>query len=243
MGIKRSIPLFITFLLLVGLFNSCYKMQDIRLIKLEKSIEKIELNYFEYSPEELQEKLDLLENRFDELDHKHLTDAQRVKIMSLRNRYDQLLLMLDEQTSQNEEEDLFDDTENDKELSAPEKSKSYYDDDDDDYSISIEEIINAANEDLPETIDEGMILTKMILEGKYIVYIYKVDPDIYDIDYIRENKNKVKNQIKSEILNSDDFEIQAFVKTCKKYHKGLAYRYVSEESGDNCTVYINQNEF
>lgn len=241
MEIKRSISLFITVLLLVGLPNSCYKMQDVRLIKLEKSIEKIELNYLDYSPEELQEKLDLLENRFDDLDHKRLTDAQRVKIMSLKNRYDKLLLKLEDQTTQNEEEDLFDEPESIEEVPAPEKSN--YDEDDDDYSISIEEIIAAANEDLPETIDEGMILTRMIIEGNYIVYIYKVDPDIYDIDYIRENKNKVKKQIKSEILNSDDFDIKTFVKTCKKHHKGLAYRYVSMESGDYCTVYINQNEF
>ncbi len=241
MEIKRSISLFITVLLLVGLPNSCYKMQDVRLIKLEKSIEKIELNYLDYSPEELQGKLDLLENRFDELDHKQLTDAQREKIMSLKNRYDKLLLKLEDQTTQNEEEDLFDEPESIEEVPAPEKSN--YDEDDDDYSISIEEIIAAANEDLPETIDEGMILTRMIIEGNYIVYIYKVDPDIYDIDYIRENKNKVKKQIKSEILNSDDFDIKTFVKTCKKHHKGLAYRYVSMESGDYCTVYINQNEF
>lgn len=241
MEIKRSISLFITVLLLVGLPNSCYKMQDVRLIKLEKSIEKIELNYLDYSPEELQGKLDLLENRFDELDHKQLTDAQREKIMSLKNRYDKLLLKLEDQTTQNEEKDLFDEPESIEEVPAPEKSN--YDEDDDDYSISIEEIIAAANEDLPETIDEGMILTRMIIEGNYIVYIYKVDPDIYDIDYIRENKNKVKKQIKSEILNSDDFDIKTFVKTCKKHHKGLAYRYVSMESGDYCTVYINQNEF
>ena len=218
MEIKKSIPLFITVLLLVGLLNSCYKMQDVRLIKLEKSIEKIELNYLDYSPEELQEKLDLLENRFDDLDHKRLTDAQRVKIMSLRNRYDKLQLRLEEQIAQNEEEVLFDEPVCVEEVPAPEKSY-YDDDDDDDFSISIEEIIDAANEDLPETIDEGMILTRMIIEGNYIVYIYKVDPDIYDIDYIRENKSLVKRQIKSEILNSDDFEIQTFVKTCKKYHK------------------------
>lgn len=242
MEIKRSISLFITVLLLVGLPNSCYKMQDVRLIKLEKSIEKIELNYLDYSPEELQEKLDLLENRFDDLDHKRLTDAQGVKIMSLRNRYDKLQLRLEEQIAQNEEEVLFDEPVCVEEVPAPEKSY-YDDDDDDDFSISIEEIIAAANEDLPETIDEGMILTRMIIEGNYIVYIYKVDPDIYDIDYIRENKNKVKKQIKSEILNSDDFDIKTFVKTCKKHHKGLAYRYVSMESGDYCTVYINQNEF
>lgn len=241
MEIKRSISLFITVLLLVGLPNSCYKMQDVRLIKLEKSIEKIELNYLDYSTEELQEKLDLLENRFDDLEHKRLTDAQRVKIMSLKNRYDKLLLKLEDQTTQNEEEDLFDEPESVEEVPAPEKSN--YDDNDDDYSISIEEIIDAANEDLPETIDEGMVLTRMIIEGNYIVYIYKVDPDIYDIDYIRENKSVVKRQIKSEILNSNDFDIKTFVKTCKKYHKGLAYRYVSVESGDYCTVYINQNEF
>lgn len=177
MEIKRSISLFITVLLLVGLPNSCYKMQDVRLIKLEKSIEKIELNYLDYSPEELQGKLDLLENRFDELDHKQLTDAQREKIMSLKNRYDKLQLRLEEQIAQNEEEVLFDEPVCVEEVPAPEKSY-YDDDDDDDFSISIEEIIDAANEDLPETIDEGMVLTRMIIEGNYIVYIYKVDPDI-----------------------------------------------------------------
>lgn len=120
---------------------------------------------------------------------------------------------------------------------------SYYDDDDDILSsISLEEIVEVANEDLPETIDEGLIMTKIVIEGNYLVYICSVDEDEYDIDMIRESKNEVKNAIKKDLLNPNDSDIQYTRRMCKKYHKGIAYRYVGRDSRDSYTIYISSKE-
>ena len=120
---------------------------------------------------------------------------------------------------------------------------SNYDDDDDILSmVSLEEIVEMANEDLPETIDEGLIMTKIVIEGNYLVYICSVDEDEYDIDMIRESKNEVKKSIKKELLNPNDSDIQYIRRMCKKYHKGIAYRYVGLDSRDSYTIYISSKE-
>ena len=80
--------------LFVGVFVSCSKVNDIRLTALEKSIERLEQNYKDYSPEKLQKEINLCEKQFDALYQKEdsLSDAQQKRLANVKGKYHRVLL-------------------------------------------------------------------------------------------------------------------------------------------------------
>lgn len=92
---KRKI-LFISILLLVGLFVSCSKVNDMRLDKLEKSINNLDQSYKEFTPEKLQKAIELCEKQFDGLDKDgvKLSNAQQLRLSNLKGKYHKTLLKI-----------------------------------------------------------------------------------------------------------------------------------------------------
>ena len=78
----------------------------------------------------------------------------------------------------------------------------------------LELMISETNKNLPAEYDEGMINTKMVREGKYVVYYYVCDEDLYDIDLMNKNLPTMKSMMIDE-LNSDDTLISMFREICK----------------------------
>lgn len=90
----RKVLLCVLSFLFVGVFVSCSKVNDIRLTALEKSIERLEQNYKDYSPEKLQKEINLCEKQFDALYQKEdsLSDAQQKRLANVKGKYHRVLL-------------------------------------------------------------------------------------------------------------------------------------------------------
>ena len=90
MEIKKRKILFVSILLLLGgLLVSCSKVNDIRLNTLEKSLNRLEKNYKNYSPEKLKSEVEECEFRFDKLDQdkEKLSIAQKQRLKELKREY------------------------------------------------------------------------------------------------------------------------------------------------------------
>lgn len=124
------------------------------------------------------------------------------------------------------------------------ESVELYDyDDDDSFSLDdLNSIIREYNDELPENIDEGMVLEMVYIDDDYVVYSYSLDEDYYDLDYFRTNRSDVKRALKNDILNNTDEDVRFFLNACKDNNKGIAYRFVGNVSGDVCTIFMKPNE-
>lgn len=107
----------------------------------------------------------------------------------------------------------------------------------DDAGEKLELMISETNKNLPAEYDEGMINTKLVREGKYIVYYYVCDEDLYDIDLMNQNLPTMKSMVLEE-LNSDDVLISMFREICKNAGVGIGYVYVGNKSGKKASQYI-----
>ena len=98
-------------------------------------------------------------------------------------------------------------------------------------------MISETNKNLPAEYDEGMINTKLVREGNYVVYYYTCDENIYDIDLMNKNLPAMKDMA-VEQLNSDDSLMFLFRGICKDAGVGVGYVYVGNRSGKKAFCYI-----
>lgn len=96
--------------------------------------------------------------------------------------------------------------------------------------------IEATNVQLPMTIEEGLVLYEMTLEGDYAVYNYNVDESMYDINTMEQNKEQTKAEIKAMLTSGSDMALEKFVKSCKNANKGIAYKYIGSNSGKSYQI-------
>lgn len=101
----------------------------------------------------------------------------------------------------------------------------------------LELMISETNKSLPAEYGEGMINTKLVREGKYVVYYYMCDEDIYDIDLMNKNLPAMKDMVLEE-LNSDNVFLSMFREVCKNAGVGVGYVYVGNRSGKKASCYI-----
>lgn len=101
----------------------------------------------------------------------------------------------------------------------------------------LELMISETNKSLPAEYGEGMINTKLVREGNYVVYYYMCDEDIYDIDLMNKNQSSMKDMVLEE-LNSDDVLISMFREICKNAGVGIGYVYIGNRSGKKASQYI-----
>ena len=102
--------------------------------------------------------------------------------------------------------------------------------------------IETSNVQMPMQIDEGMKITKVYLDGDYVVYNVEIDESMYSVGNINASKSEVKSNIKEALSGGDDPAMKVFVQFCKNAGKGIAYRYVGDQSGESATVYVGVDE-
>lgn len=105
----------------------------------------------------------------------------------------------------------------------------------------IEGVIRLTNAQMPEDIEEGLTITEVSLEDRYVVYNVSCDESIISIRALRENTQ----ELKSEILGNFDMSnmaIAKFIQNCKKANVGIAYRYIGNDSGKSCLIKIPVSE-
>lgn len=91
------------------LFASCSRIADGQLAAFEKSITKLEQNYKDLTPDQLERSINLCEKQLDKLnENTKLTKAQQKKLSNLTGRYHKVLIKIKAYLLINE---LFDTTE------------------------------------------------------------------------------------------------------------------------------------
>ena len=93
----------------------------------------------------------------------------------------------------------------------------------------------------PQVIEEGVVMTDVILDENYFTYLYSCDESIIDMDILKENKDMVKASI-LEGLDSYNTLFKQMCELLKTSHRKLAYKYVGSTSGKTVTVYVNPEE-
>lgn len=96
----------------------------------------------------------------------------------------------------------------------------------------------------PVVVEEGVVMTDVLLEEHYYTYVYECDESGFDIiDIMEESKTEMKEVIMEDVLGGNDSMTKAVCDLLKKVHYGLAFKYVGSTSGKICTVYIEPSEF
>lgn len=110
----------------------------------------------------------------------------------------------------------------------------------DDPMKRLEMQIKITNAQLPMDLGNGLVNTKLVKEGNYVVYYYDCDEDMIDIE-ILQNTTLMKGMLLEEI-NSDDPAISLFRQYCKDAGCGIAYCYVGKTSGKVARILLPVNE-
>lgn len=97
------------------------------------------------------------------------------------------------------------------------------------------QMIEEENKKFPQKLEEGVIITKSVLDDDYVTYLVECDEDILDMDLLRNNKSYMKDSIKKNLL-SDNPAMKFALKIYINANKGIAYRYVGDTSGDSFTI-------
>lgn len=105
----------------------------------------------------------------------------------------------------------------------------------------LKSMIETTNESFPQEVEEGVTMTKVFLDGDYVIYILECDEDVLDIDILRKSKDSMKKVIKGN-LSSSDSDIERELKTCINAGKGLGYRYVGDTSRKSLTIQFSVKE-
>ena len=105
----------------------------------------------------------------------------------------------------------------------------------------LESVIQIANNDMPQIVEEGMRIDEILLEGDYVTYVCTIDEGLYSISDIRASHSEIKEAMLDFLKN--DEESQSFLSICKSHNKGIAYRYEGDETGKTHTIYIRPSEF
>lgn len=100
---------------------------------------------------------------------------------------------------------------------------------------------NATNSQCPLQIAQGMVMERMNLAGSYLVTNIKVDESVFSIAAANRNKEAIKQNIVSA-FNPNDPSMQVMIQLCVQCGKGIAYRYVSNTTGNDCIIYITPEE-
>ena len=93
---------------------------------------------------------------------------------------------------------------------------------------NLEMQVAIADREFPQTVEEGMVVTRVYLDEDYVVYEYEMDEEIYDMDLMESNRSEMMASLRDTEGDADVIEFQS---DCKKAGKGLSYRYVGNSSG------------
>lgn len=102
----------------------------------------------------------------------------------------------------------------------------------------LEARINLDNIFLPMVVDEGMKLTEVAIEGRYIVLNYVLDEDLYDVEELdnAETKEAIREYVLEQMDNSSDPAVNIPLKWFKEAGKGIAWRLIGNVSGREAFV-------
>lgn len=107
---------------------------------------------------------------------------------------------------------------------------------------TLQKMIDSHNLQYPMSLGEGIVIYKEALEGDYVVHYYNIDESVFDIDVMEQNKELVKEQMKTTLTNGSDPTVVNFLKFCRKANKGVAYKLIGSNSGKSFQINIPISE-
>ena len=102
--------------------------------------------------------------------------------------------------------------------------------------------LRITNAQLPNDLGNGMVNTKMVREGDYVVYYYECDENTYDIEQMQEAIPMLKELVIYEINDNSDPTISILRQICKNANVGIAFTYQGKTSGKKATIRIPSSE-
>ena len=106
----------------------------------------------------------------------------------------------------------------------------------------LKSIMESTRLQTPSVVDEGLVLTDVVLDANYFTYVYDCDESEYDIDEMLSNIQEMKEAVLEDAIESGGTLAKNFFNLLKITHRGLAYKYVGSTSGKTCLVCFEPDE-
>ena len=104
----------------------------------------------------------------------------------------------------------------------------------------LEQNVRVTNNQCPVSVETGIVMQEVFVEGSNVVYLYSMDEDLYDIDQMEENRSEAQALLDDEIRNLErDAAGKQFLDACRNAHKNIIYRYVGSASGKSVDFFVN----
>ena len=109
---------------------------------------------------------------------------------------------------------------------------------------TFEAIVKAANENCPENMGNGMVMTSIDFDGQSVVYNIECDENYYELSQDLATP-EVKEALLDELLTSEksDRNVRLFLSVLRKNQKGLSYHYYVPGTGMAMDVKFQPGEF
>lgn len=99
------------------------------------------------------------------------------------------------------------------------------------------------NQQLPQDMGDGLVLTNFSVEGEYVVYTCEADENQVSIDYLRENQKELNSAMKLFLIPElDNPAGKILLDLCKETGKDIKYRYIGNPSGKQVEIEISVDE-
>ena len=112
--------------------------------------------------------------------------------------------------------------------------------------MTLDEAVDAANRNCPMQIDDATVITKIELQGDYVVYLADVDEGADgDVNMLNDStlnagvKQNILAYLKKGMLNG---ETRKFIGLCKDNNVGIEYRYIGSRTNNQALVRIEHAE-
>ncbi len=106
-------------------------------------------------------------------------------------------------------------------------------------SAKLQAGLDQANKEMPMEVAQGITINKVIDDGNNIVYQATIDDTIYPLDAIEEQKDVLKDNMKSMLAQPDTKEL---FKIAGELNRGLVYQYKGTTSGDKVEIAFTPEE-
>lgn len=113
--------------------------------------------------------------------------------------------------------------------------------DDTDPDAVLEKEVEVTNAQMPMEAGSGITITSLVIEGDYVIYNCSVDESIVTVEDIQAGAEEAKASMK-QALTTDDPANTLFIQMCKNAGKGIGYRYIGNQTSDECTITIDASE-
>ena len=104
--------------------------------------------------------------------------------------------------------------------------------------------VQLANINLPQKIEEGMLITQITQEGNNVVYKLSVDEEVLgnDVNILSKVRDEIKPEMTRSLQAEDDLVLTRFEQLLKKLQYGLIYRFCGNHSGHTVDITFSPEE-